>query len=48
MLGFFIIAICTIIVRSDFKSQKNLIQKFKELPPLGQNKFTFPFRVARV
>ena len=48
MLGFFIITICTIIVRSDVKSQKNLTQKFKELPPLGQNKFTFPFRVARV
>ena len=32
MLGFFIIAICTIIVRSDVKSQKNHPKKFKSDP----------------
>ncbi len=32
MLGFFIIAICTIIVRSDVKSLKNQPKKFKSDP----------------
>ena len=32
MLGFFVSGICTIIVRSDIKSQKNLTQEFKEKP----------------
>ena len=48
MLGFFIIAICTIIVRSDVKSQKNLTQKFKTRPPIPKIKSTFLFWVAFV
>jgi hypothetical protein len=48
MLGFFISGICTIIVRSDIKSQKNLAQNSKTRTPYTKIKSTFPFRIERI